>query len=105
MTQKVFYVLEYRNLPVCLFVIAYSPVDGIAQGTTNVLDRDAIRNLLEESGHDQSDCFLAGEAVCLAVVKLLLIDPPTGCPVGASDIIRFDLQAGNGIGTRPGVKD
>src|SRR6266436_3781601 len=79
-------------------VLANPPADGLGQRLADALDRDAVENLLEEAGHDQTDGLLAGQAAAAGVEYLLVVHAAGRGAVRAADVVGLDLQPGNRIG-------
>ena len=79
------------------------PTDSAANGCSKSLtDRgygDAVEDLLEEAGYHQPSCLVGGEAAGLGVEDLFFVDPSARGTVGAANIIGFDFQARNRIGS------
>ena len=74
-------------------------LDGLSKSFTDNFDGNAVVNSLEEPFHDQMHRLSPAQPAAHAIKQLLFINATTRGPVGTTDIIRFDLQSGDRIGT------
>jgi hypothetical protein len=74
-------------------------LDGLSKSFTDNFDGNAVVNSLEEAFHDQMHRLSPTQPAAHTIKQLLFIDATTRGPVGTTDIIRFDLQSGDRVGT------
>ncbi len=65
----------------------------------NTFNGHSVKDLLKETGHDHADGFLPSESAALRVEDQFFVNTPAGGAVGATNIVGFDFQSGNRIGT------
>ncbi len=86
-----------REQTLGLLVIANAANHGVTECFANAFDRHAIKDLLEEAGHDHANRFFASEPAAHGVEDQFVIDSASRRTMGATHVVRFDFQTGNRI--------
>src|SRR6185503_17470715 len=68
------------------------------QRVAHRLELDTVEDLLVEAAHDQALGLAAGKAAGHAVEELVAVDLADGRAVGAANVVRLDLEAGDRVG-------
>src|SRR5208283_4776646 len=74
--------------------------DQLAQRAVELVALEAVQDLLEEAEDQELVRRLRGDAAGLEVELLLGVYPGARGAVGAADVVRLDLEAGEGVGLR-----
>ena len=72
-------------------VLTHLPCNCIAQCIPNTVDRDSVKNLLEEAADNHACCFFASEPAASSVKDLFFVDFGSRAAMGTAYVIRFDF--------------